>query len=119
MKEKMYKYSYNQSITVNIFKPFNTYVKFKNVQIYCIQIFVIFFTTNLPKSNTILYVHTCKATRTKSIPNGGKLFECRGGVDGLGACVRNQGLTFDLLYPFNVLFLKRLQNVIYNYQEVY
>lgn len=42
-----------------------------------------------------------------------------GGGCKLGACVRNQGLTFDLLYPFNVLFLKRLQNVIYNYQEVY
>lgn len=65
-----------------------------------------------------MYTHA-KQHEQKSIPNGGKFFECGGWGDGLGACVRNQGLTFDLLYPFNVLFLKRLQNVIYNYQEVY
>lgn len=66
-----------------------------------------------------MYTHAKQHEQKASQMGENSLSVGGGGVDGLGACVRNQGLTFDLLYPFNVLFLKRLQNVIYNYQEVY
>lgn len=47
-------------------------------------------------------------TNKKASQMGENSLSGGGGVNGLGACVRNQGLTFNLLYPFNVLFLKRL-----------